>query len=61
MNPIAINQYAKERHEEIVREAEAYWKAELARAEADAYVPKQNHQPSKPLQDVVRQLITFLH
>ncbi|MBZ0299697.1 MAG: hypothetical protein K8J31_08160 [Anaerolineae bacterium] len=59
MNPIAINQYAQDRHQEIVREAEAYWKAELARTGADVLPPETLKQTRTPLKRVA-QLLTAL-
>jgi hypothetical protein len=35
-NPIAISQYGQMRHQELVREAEAYWQARLVREGGEA-------------------------
>jgi hypothetical protein len=59
-DPVAISQYGQIRHEELVREAEAYWRVELERkARGETF---RAHAPRKagPL-NWITHLLTALH
>ncbi|HLV35839.1 MAG TPA: hypothetical protein VKY59_12020 [Spirillospora sp.] len=59
-DPIAISNYGRERHQEYVREAEAYWRAELAREARGDNISLKRPRPANRLQHITRLLTTLL-
>lgn len=52
-------QYAQVRHEELMREVDAFWRMELARQERGENLPAETPRKSRP-QQWVAQLLTAL-
>jgi hypothetical protein len=59
-DPITINHYALLRHEELMREVDAFWEMKLAREERGEHLRPEMPRKTAP-QRWVAQLLTALH